>query len=108
MSSESLADLLDERIQSLPQVDKRKSKWSSNDAYSIKGREFVHFHGSNKIDIRLTKKLQKKFADMIKGDARVESRIRPSEWVMLTLLKTNDVEFAYHLIRLAHMANLDR
>ena len=101
----NLAKLLDSMVSALPGVESSKSRWTNRDAYYAGSRECVHFHSGNKVDIRLTKQLQRKYANVVKGDPRVKFRPRASEWIEVKCSSKKDVEFALSLAKLALSAN---
>lgn len=100
-----LAQQLEARIRSLPGVEEKKSRWMNKKAYYVGSREFAHFHNNREIDVRLTRKLQTEHADRIRNDSRVKFRDRPSEWIALSLSRTEDVNYAFEMVKLALEAN---
>ncbi len=100
-----LSERLDARILTLPTVQRKKSRWIQRDAYYIGNREFVHFHGTKKIDIRLTMRFQKKHANQLKGHHRVNFRRRPSEWIEVGFSSRKDIEFVFRIVKLVLSAN---
>jgi hypothetical protein len=66
------------RLAELPGVEQRPSQFHGEPAFWIDGREFVHTHGDDWIEIRLGGKL-------INGleDERAMRRSRTSDWVMV-------------------------
>ncbi|MFQ5919310.1 MAG: luciferase family protein [Thermoplasmata archaeon] len=101
----TLADLLDAAISALADVRRGKSRWSDRNAYSVAGREFVHFHSPDEVDIRLTTRLQSQNKKALGADARVTFRRNRSEWITFSLRSPEDVEAALQWIRLGRDAN---
>jgi hypothetical protein len=66
------------RLAELPGVEQRPSQFHGEPAFWIDGREFVHTHGDDWIEIRLTGKLINRL-----DDGRALRRSRTSEWVMV-------------------------
>lgn len=99
------ADELGAKITALPEVTQGKSRWSDWSAFSVAGREFVHFHGPHEVDIRLTTRLQSLHRARLREDARVGFRRNRSEWVTFSLQSAEDIEAALAWIRLARDAN---
>jgi hypothetical protein len=62
----------------LPDVERRPSQFHGEPAFWIGGREFVHTHGDDWIEIRLTGKLINRL-----DDDRALRRSRTSDWVMV-------------------------
>jgi hypothetical protein len=66
------------RLAELPGVEQRPSQFHGEPALWIDGREFVHTHGDDWIEIRLTGKLINRL-----DDERALRRSRTSDWVMV-------------------------
>lgn len=66
------------RLAQLPDVEQRPSQFNGEPAFWIDGREFVHTHGDDWIEIRLTGKLINRL-----DDDRALRRSRTSDWVMV-------------------------
>jgi Family of unknown function (DUF5519) len=71
-------DVLLARLAELPDVEQRPSQFHGEPALWIDGREFVHTHGPDWIEIRLTGKLINEL-----DDERALRRSRTSDWVMV-------------------------
>jgi hypothetical protein len=81
------------RLAELPDVEQRPSQFHGEPAFWIDGREFVHTHGDDWIEIRLTGKLINRL-----DDERALRRSRTSDWVMV------GVEHADLIVELARQA----
>jgi hypothetical protein len=68
-------ELID-KLRALPDVEEAPSQFHGEPAFWIDGREFVHFHGQDEIEIRLTRRLITRL-----DDERVWQRTRTSDWV---------------------------
>jgi Family of unknown function (DUF5519) len=66
------------RLAELPGVEQRPSQFHGEPAFWIDGHEFVHTHGEEWIEIRLTGKLINRL-----DDERALRRSRASDWVMV-------------------------
>jgi Luciferase len=66
------------RLAERPGVEQRPSQFHGEPAFWIDGREFVHTHGDDWIEIRLTGKLITRL-----DDERALRRSRTSDWVMV-------------------------
>jgi hypothetical protein len=71
-------DRLFARLAELPGVEQRPSQFNGEPAFWVDGREFVHTHGDEWIEVRLTAKLVNRL-----DDERVLRRSRTSDWVMV-------------------------
>lgn len=88
------------RLRSLPEVDERPSQFNGEPAFWIDGREFVHFHGDQWIEVRLTGKLINRL-----DEERAMRRSRTSDWVMVD---TRHTDLIVDLARQALEANRRR
>jgi hypothetical protein len=86
-------DELLRRLADLPGVDQRPSQFNGEPALWIDGREFLHFHGTDIVEIRLTGK-----GITALDDERAMRRSRTSDWVMV------DVRHADLILDLARAA----
>lgn len=104
-TSPSPSDNLDAKITALGDVTKGRSRWSNRNAYAVAGREFVHFHGPDEVDIRLTTGVQSQHKEGLRADPRIGFRRGRSEWITFSLRSVDDVDAALEWIRLARDAN---
>jgi Family of unknown function (DUF5519) len=88
------------RLRSLPEVEERPSQFNGEPAFWIDGREFVHFHGDQWIEVRLTGKLINRL-----DEERAMRRSRTSDWVMV---ETRHTDLIVDLARQALEANRRR
>jgi hypothetical protein len=79
-----VSDELLARLAELPGVEPRPSQFHGEPAFWIDGREFIHTHGADWIEIRLTAKLINRL-----DDARALRRSRTSDWVMVEAQHAN-------------------
>jgi Luciferase len=85
------------RLRTLPDVEERPSQFHGEPAFWIDGREFVHFHGDQWIELRLTGKLINRL-----DDERAMRRARTSDWVTV---ETRHIDLVVDLARQALEAN---
>jgi Family of unknown function (DUF5519) len=88
------------RLRSLPEVEGRPSQFNGEPAFWIDGREFVHFHGDQWIEVRLTGKLINRLEE-----ERAMRRSRTSDWV---IVDTRHTDLIVDLARQALEANRRR
>ncbi|MGH3135179.1 MAG: luciferase family protein [Gaiellaceae bacterium] len=86
-----------ERLRELPEVEEWPSQFHGEPAFWIDGREFVHTHGDEEIEVRLTGKLISRV-----DDERVVRRTRTSDWVVVS---QSDEELVLELAQQALEAN---
>jgi hypothetical protein len=84
-------------LAALPDVEARPSQFHGEPAFWIDGREFVHTHGDDVLEIRLTRKL---IAEL--DDDRVVQRARTSDWI---IVPQAEEELALELASRALQAN---
>jgi hypothetical protein len=77
----------------LPDVEQRPSQFNGEPAFWIDGREFVHLHGDEWIEVRLTGRLINRL-----DDERAMRRSRTSDWVIV------ETEHADLIVELARRA----
>lgn len=65
-------------LRRLPDVEERPSQFHGQPALWIDGREFLHLHGDDVVEIRLTRPL---IAQL--DDERAAARARYSDWVIV-------------------------
>jgi hypothetical protein len=66
------------RLAELPGAEQRPSQFHGEPAFWIDGREFVHTHGDDLVEIRLTAKVINRLED-----ERAMRRSRTSDWVIV-------------------------
>lgn len=81
----------------MPGVRAGRSRWRGRVAYLLDEREVAHFHGSNEIDLRLTRDMIRERRAALRGDPRVGFRRGSSDWLTVKLRAPEDVEFVFDL-----------
>jgi hypothetical protein len=95
------------KIMTLSGVERRESRWGHMTAYWIGTREFAHFHGENRLDIRVVRSALKNMPE-IRLDPRVKLRPRASDWIEFRLKEQSGVDDAFELVKLAWRNNRQR
>jgi hypothetical protein len=85
--------VIEELARLLPEAERRPSQFHGEPALWIDGREFLHVHGPDVVEIRLTRRL---IRDL--DEPRAPARARSSDWVIVS------VEHQDLVRRLAHQA----
>ena len=93
-----MTDPLLERLRALSELEEGPSQWTGGSAFWLDGREIVHLHEPDLLEIRLTRKLIPRALD----DERVTQRSRYSDWIVL---RRAEVELAVELTWQAVEAN---
>jgi hypothetical protein len=89
--------LLDDVLKIVPDAEERPSQFQGEPALWIDGREFLHTHGADRIEIRLTRAL---IRDL--DEPRAPARARTSDWVSVAVV---DRDLILDLARRAAAAN---
>jgi hypothetical protein len=97
---------LEQRLGKIPNVVVEPSQLGGEPAFWSHGREIMHFHDDDVVDLRLTRgEIRDRRADL-RADPRVELRASTSsDWVEIHFSSPADVEFVVDLARVAAAAN---
>jgi hypothetical protein len=86
-------------------VTVRQSKFRGHGAALWLGKvEVGHCH-KDQADIRLTRQVVRELGDELRGDARIDLRRSGSDWILVRLRRSADVDRALELLRRAIRAN---
>lgn len=82
-------------------VSVRESKFRGHGQALWLGKvELGHCH-NDQADIRLTREVVRELGDELRGDARIDLRRSGSDWILVRLRRTADVDRALDLLRRA-------
>ncbi len=85
-------------------VTLRQSKFRGHGEALWLGKvEIGHCH-NDQADIRLTRQVVRELGDELRGDARIDLRRSGSDWILVRLRRTADVDRALELLRRAARA----
>lgn len=87
-------------ISALPGVTTKASRFSSEPAFFVNGREFAHFHAGEVLDVRLTRAGIRALDLAHADDARLTLR-GSSDWVEFAFARRADLDRALELVALA-------
>ncbi len=91
-----------EKLERFPGLEDRPSKVAGGSAIFYKGKEIAHFHNDNEIDVRLTRKVIRKEGLSHQTDSKIHKHRSPSsEWIEIRFHKSNEVDEAVRLFKLA-------
>jgi hypothetical protein len=96
---------LDLRLSGLPGLDRRLSRHGDSFSYFVAGREIAHFHGDERMDVRLTRGRIPELRAQGRLDSRVRTRGPTAEWIAVRVQDPRDVEYAVGLVEEAMRAN---
>lgn len=83
----------------------RASRFGDSKSYFVADREVAHFHGDQRMDVRLTKERIRLLKEEGSLDVRVRTRGRYAEWASLPLLDERDLALAVEMVLEAIRAN---
>ena len=102
----TLKEDLGSQILDLSGVELRKSSFSDREAFFAGRKEIAHFHPTNEIDIRLTRKEIRRLRDELKQDKRATLRRSSSaDWVEFRFPRRTDLARVLELVELAAAAS---
>ena len=96
---------LEARLAQLPDLDPRPSRYGNGLAYFVGDREVVHFHGDQRMDVRLTREVIRVRKAEGGFDSRVTTRGPSADWATVQVLESGDVAPALALVEDAIRAN---
>ncbi|HEV8229335.1 MAG TPA: luciferase family protein [Candidatus Limnocylindria bacterium] len=90
-------------------VSTRKSRFGGHHTTALwhREREIAHCH-DDQADVRLGRAVVKQLRDELSADARIDLRRPGTDWILVRLRRTADVERALELLRVAMRANTIR
>jgi hypothetical protein len=96
---------LERRLGALPGVTQRPSRYGDSSSHYVGDREIAHFHGDDRMDVRLTKELIRERKAEGALDPRVRTRGPSAEWATVPVIETRDLALAVDLVEEAVRAN---
>jgi luciferase-like monooxygenase len=101
----SVREELERRLGELPGVIRHASRWGQTHAYLVGNREIAHFHGDERMDVRLTKEVIRLRKSENGFDERVRTRGPSAEWASVRVAEARDIPLAVALVEEAVRAN---
>jgi hypothetical protein len=101
----TVRDQLELRIAELPGVVRGLSRYGHGVAFRTGEREIAHFHGGQRLDVRLTRARIRELKSMGPLDPRVTTRGASAEWVEVKFGDESDLPLVLELIEEAVRAN---
>lgn len=96
---------LERRLDGLPGVVRKPSRYGHGPSYSTGGREIAHFHAESRMDVRLTKEEIRRRKSEGTLDLRLRTRGPSAEWVEVQVVDSGDIPFVLTLVEDAVRAN---
>jgi Family of unknown function (DUF5519) len=103
--SASVREALEARLQGLPGIARRPSRHGDSQSYFVGEREIAHFHGDERMDVRLTKERIRELKEQGAFDERVATRGPSAEWVTVQVVAMSDLASAVRWVEEALRAN---
>ena len=103
----SVRDELERRLAEIPGVIRRPSRKGHGHTYSVGDREIAHFHGDQRLDVRLTREWIRRRVSERPFDERVHTRGPSADWVAVSVVGDQDLTLALSLVGEAVRANLE-
>jgi hypothetical protein len=101
----SVREELERKLLEIPGVVRGPSRYGHGAAYRCGIREIAHFHGEERMDIRLTREVIRLRRAEGGFDRRVRTRGPSADWVELLVTSADDIQIAIHLVEEAVRAN---
>jgi hypothetical protein len=101
----SVRDELAGRLVQIPGVIRHPSPKGHGDAFFAGDREIAHFHGDQRLDVRLTRELIGQRKSEHAFDERVRTRGPSADWVAVRIAGAQDLPLALSLAEDAVRAN---
>jgi len=96
---------LEKRLQLLPSLARRRSRFGDSQSYFVADREIAHFHGDQRLDIRLTRGRIRELRAEGALDPRVHTRGPSTDWATVRVAEEGDLSLAVELVEEAIRAN---
>jgi len=78
----------------IPGIEKKRSRFSANEAFWYGGKAIAHFHHERVLGLRLTRKTIRAMQAAIEEDDRYFWRSRSSDWLEFEMRQPEDVQQA--------------
>jgi hypothetical protein len=101
----TIREELELRLQRLRQLTRRKSRFGDSRSYFLADREIAHFHGDERMDVRLTRERIRELKADSALDSRVLTRGPTADWATVRVAKAEDISLAVQLVEEAIRAN---
>jgi hypothetical protein len=95
----SVRDDLERKLGEIPELVRRPARRGTGFVYLVGGREVAHFHGDERMDVRLTRERIRLLKAQGVFDERVRSRGPSADWVAVRVSEGSDLPLAVRLLR---------
>jgi hypothetical protein len=101
----TVREALETRLQRLPFLTRRKSRFGDSHSYFLADREIAHFHGDERMDVRLTRERIRELRSDGALDPRIKTRGPSADWATVRVVEERDISLAVELVEDAIRAN---
>ncbi len=101
----SVRDELERRLGEMPGLVRRPARRGEGHVYLTGSCEIAHFHGDERMDVRLTRERILQLTAKDAFDERVRTRGPSADWVAVRIAETRDLPLALRLVTEAIQAN---
>jgi len=96
---------LEIRLMKVPGVSRRPSRRGPGHTYFVGEQEIAHFHGDQRLDVRLTRERIRQSKSEGSFDDRVRTRGPSADWVAVQISEIPDLDLAISLVEQAVLTN---
>jgi hypothetical protein len=96
---------LERELSRIAGVDRHPGRIGRGSTFSVRATEIAHFHGDQRLDVRLTKERIRQHLAEAPFDGRVRTRGPSAEWVAVQVCRPEDIPIAVALVTEARDAN---
>lgn len=105
MGQMTVREELEARLRAIEGLSRRASRHGDSFSYFVADREIVHFHGDERMDVRLTRERVRLHEAEAPFDRRVTTRGPSAHWVAVQVRESRDIALALELVDEAIRAN---
>jgi hypothetical protein len=96
---------LEQRLMEIPGVTRHQSRHGDSHSFFLGELEIAHFHGDQRLDVRLTRQRIRELKAEGALDERVTTRGPSAEWVAVKIINSHDLALAVSLVQEAVQSN---
>lgn len=95
----SIREELERRLTQISGLVRHRARRGRGYSYFVADREIAHFHGDQRMDVRLTREKIRKRISERPFDHRVRTRGPSADWVAVRILELHDLRMAVALVK---------
>jgi len=86
-------------------VVESEGAFGDGQAFWVNGKQIASFHGSDAIELRITRQVFREHRDRLKADRRVRRHGASSDWIDVSFGSAEDAQFVVELAEMAAAAH---